>query len=72
MLAEAPLVEWTIRSGETVTGAGISKLVADLGWQTDGYFGLCQNDMYGTTKTAYGVWQQRVPYRLAAASRSTC
>ena len=42
VLAEAPLVEWTIRSGETVAEAGINKLVADLGQaDRDDYFGLC-------------------------------
>ena len=57
ILVEAPLVEWTIGCGETVTTAGIDTLVNALN-QTDrgDYFGLCQNSMHGPVKTFYGVW----------------
>ena len=57
ILAEAPLVEWTIKEGEAVSTVGIDNLVASLSQvDRDDYFGLCQNDMHGPIKTAYGVW----------------
>ena len=57
LLAEAPLVEWTFAPGEMVATAAIDTLVGDLSQaDRDDYFGLCQNDIHGATKTPYGIW----------------
>ena len=57
ILAEEPLVRWTIRLGETVQTAALNRLV-DAMSETDrgDYLGLCQNRIHGAEKTAYGIW----------------
>lgn len=57
LVAEEPLVWWTIRPEETVTTAGIDALVNALDpTDREDYYSLCQNAMHGSEKTAYGIW----------------
>ena len=55
ILCEAPLVMWTIVKGAST--ASLEAIVATLDpVDRDDFFGLCQNDIHGPTKSAYGIW----------------
>jgi hypothetical protein len=58
VLAELPLLEWVVESGEPVTQAGLERAVGRMSEPSRvAFFGLMQARMYGPTKTPWGVWQ---------------
>ena len=55
ILCEAPLLIWTIVKGAST--ASLEAIVATLDpVDRDDFFGLCQNEIHGPTKSAYGIW----------------
>jgi hypothetical protein len=56
ILAEAPLVQWTLAEGDKTT-AGLVALVNGLSPEDRAtYCGLSQNDAYGSEPSMYGIW----------------
>ena len=57
ILAEEPLLNWTVKAGEAVTHVGLHAALDTLSESDqDAFYALCQNEEHGPTKLPYGIW----------------
>jgi hypothetical protein len=57
ILAEEPLLQWSVDAGAPITHDDVNHRVASLGHSLqDAFWSLCQNEEYGRTKSPYGIW----------------
>ncbi len=57
ILAESPLLAWTLQPGQPVSHAALQSRVDALPPQDrEAFYALCQNAEHGDAKHAYGIW----------------